>query len=83
MEFITSIEGQNAGEKIRRKVMGSNHVDAWLGNATDSNMPLQEAAMEHVWAVFGLAMDWKYRNRLHANSSAGRREAKRPCSGRP
>jgi 4-carboxymuconolactone decarboxylase len=44
-----SIEDQNAGEKIRREVMGSAHVDASLGNASDLDMPLQEAAMEHVW----------------------------------
>jgi len=44
-----SIEDQNAGETIRREVMGTDHVDASLGNATDFDMPLQEAAMEHVW----------------------------------
>ena len=44
-----SIEDQKAGEAIRREVMGSAHVDASLGNATALDMPLQEAAMEHVW----------------------------------
>lgn len=44
-----SIEDQNAGETIRREVMGTDHVDASLGNATEFDMPLQEAAMEHVW----------------------------------
>ena len=44
-----SIEDQNVGEKIRREVMGTAHVDASLGNATDFDRPLQDAAMEHVW----------------------------------
>ncbi|WP_339674006.1 carboxymuconolactone decarboxylase family protein [uncultured Zhongshania sp.] len=44
-----SIEDQKSGELIRRQVMGSAHVDASLGNATDFDMPLQEAAMEHAW----------------------------------
>lgn len=44
-----SIKDQKAGEVIRREVMGTAHVDASLGNATDFDMPLQEAAMEHVW----------------------------------
>ena len=42
------IEDQNAGEVIRRKVMRTAHVDASPGNATEFDMPLQEAAMEHV-----------------------------------
>ncbi len=44
-----SIEDQNTGEKIRREVMGSDHVDASLGNATEFDLPLQAAAMEHAW----------------------------------
>lgn len=44
-----SIKDQNTGEVIRREVMGTTHVDASLGNATEFDMPLQEAAMEHVW----------------------------------
>lgn len=44
-----SIEDQNAGEEIRREVMGTAHVDASLGNATAFDRPLQNAAMEHVW----------------------------------
>lgn len=44
-----SIEDQKAGEIIRREVMGSDHVDTSLGNATAFDMPLQEAAMEHAW----------------------------------
>ncbi len=44
-----SIEDQNAGEKIRREVMGTTHVDASLGNATEFDRPLQDAAMENVW----------------------------------
>ena len=44
-----SLEDQKAGEAIRREVMGTAHVDASLGNATELDMPLQEAAMEHVW----------------------------------
>jgi 4-carboxymuconolactone decarboxylase len=47
--FYMSIEDQQAGEMIRREVMGTTHVDASLGNATDFDMPLQEAAMEHAW----------------------------------
>ncbi|WP_269617495.1 carboxymuconolactone decarboxylase family protein [Zhongshania sp. BJYM1] len=44
-----SIDDQNAGEIIRREVMGNDHVDNSLGNATAFDMPLQEAAMEHAW----------------------------------
>ncbi|ARN73145.1 carboxymuconolactone decarboxylase family protein [Oceanicoccus sagamiensis] len=44
-----SIEDLTIGEDIRRKVMGTKHVDASLGNATDFDRPLQDAAMEHVW----------------------------------
>lgn len=44
-----SIEDQHAGEVIRREVMGTAHVDKSLGNATDFDMPLQKAAMEHAW----------------------------------
>ena len=44
-----SIDAQHLGAKIRREVMGTAHVDASLGNATDFDMPLQEAAMEHAW----------------------------------
>lgn len=44
-----SIDDQHAGEKIRREVMGSTHVDASLGNASDFDRPLQDAAMEHAW----------------------------------
>lgn len=44
-----TIEDQKTGETIRREVMGTAHVDASLANATDFDMPLQEAAMEHVW----------------------------------
>ena len=44
-----SIEDQQAGEKIRRQVMGETFVDKALGNASELDMPLQEAAMEHVW----------------------------------
>ncbi len=42
---------QNEGEAIRREVMGTAHVDRSLGNATDFDMPLQEAAMEHAWGA--------------------------------
>ena len=44
-----SIQDQKAGEIIRREVMGSDHVDKSLRNATAFDMPLQEAAMEHAW----------------------------------
>ena len=44
-----SIEDQQAGEKIRRQVMGETFVDKALDNASELDMPLQEAAMEHVW----------------------------------
>ena len=44
-----SIEDQKVGEKIRRDVMGTTHVDKSLGNATDLDRPLQDAAMEQVW----------------------------------
>ena len=46
-----SAEDMKAGETIRREVMGTSHVDASLGNATELDMPLQEAAMEHVWGA--------------------------------
>jgi 4-carboxymuconolactone decarboxylase len=42
------IEDQNSGEFIRREVMGTTHVGASLGNATEFDIPLQEATMEHV-----------------------------------
>ena len=35
-----SIEDQNAGEVIRREVMGTAHVDAPLGNPTEFDIPL-------------------------------------------
>ncbi|MCH2189394.1 MAG: carboxymuconolactone decarboxylase family protein [Gammaproteobacteria bacterium] len=41
----------SAGEKIRRKVMGSEFVDASLEKASDFDMPLQESAMEHAWGA--------------------------------
>ena len=46
-----SIEDRKAGEAIRREVMGAAHVDRSLGNATDFDMPLQEATMEHAWGA--------------------------------
>ena len=46
-----SIEEQKIGEHIRREVMGTTHVDASLGNATELDRPLQDAAMEHVWGA--------------------------------
>jgi 4-carboxymuconolactone decarboxylase len=45
------IKEQNEGEAIRREVMGTAHVDNSLGNATDFDMPLQEATMEHAWGA--------------------------------
>jgi 4-carboxymuconolactone decarboxylase len=44
-----SIDEQKLGESIRREVMGSDHVDVSLSNATAFDRPLQEAAMEHAW----------------------------------
>ena len=44
-----SFEDQDIGETIRREVMGAAHVDASLGKATEFDLPLQAAAMEHVW----------------------------------
>lgn len=46
-----SNDNRTVGETIRREVMGTAHVDASLGNATDFDLPLQEAAMEHVWGA--------------------------------
>ena len=43
------IEERKAGEAIRREVMGAAHVDRSLGNASDFDMPLQEATMENAW----------------------------------
>ncbi len=45
------IEDRKAGEAIRREVMGDTHVDRSLGNATDFDLPLQEATMEHAWGA--------------------------------
>ena len=45
------IEDRKAGEAIRREVMGDTHVDHSLGNATDFDLPLQEATMEHAWGA--------------------------------
>ena len=39
----------SAGEAIRREVMGTEHVDRSLGQATDFDLPLQEMTMEHGW----------------------------------
>ena len=46
-----SKEGLSEGERIRRHVMGSEHVDRSLSNATDFDLPLQEATMEHAWGA--------------------------------
>ena len=45
------IEDRKAGEAIRREVMGDTHVDRSLGNATDFDLPLQEATMEYAWGA--------------------------------
>ena len=44
-----AIEARKAGEAIRREVMGPAHVDRSLGNASEFEMPLQEATMENAW----------------------------------
>jgi len=44
-----SIEDRDIGEIIRREVMGTDYVDASLASASEFDMPLQEAAMEHAW----------------------------------
>lgn len=44
-----SIEDQKLGEIVRREVMGTDYVDASLANASEFDMPLQAAAMEHAW----------------------------------
>jgi 4-carboxymuconolactone decarboxylase len=54
------------GEAIRRKVMGTEFVDAALDRASEFDMPLQEAAMEHAWgAVWGRdGLDLKTRSMI-------------------
>ena len=44
-----SSQEPSAGETIRREVMGTEHVDRSLGQATDFDLPLQEMTMEHGW----------------------------------
>ena len=48
-ETPMGIEERKAGEAIRREVMGTAHVDRSLGNASEFDMPLQEATMENAW----------------------------------
>ena len=44
-----SSQKPGAGEAIRREVMGTEHVDRSLGQATEFDLPLQEMTMEHGW----------------------------------
>lgn len=51
LELMMDKKLPSKGERIRRKVMGSEHVDRSLSNATDFDLPLQEATMEHAWGA--------------------------------
>ena len=46
-----SSQEPSVGEAIRREVMGTEHVDRSLGQATDFDLPLQEMTMEHGWGA--------------------------------
>ena len=39
----------NAGLKTRREVLGAEHVEASIGNATDFDMPMQEFTTQYAW----------------------------------
>lgn len=39
----------DAGLKTRREVLGADHVDASLQNATDFDMPMQEFTTQYAW----------------------------------
>lgn len=61
-----SINDKNEGEKIRRQVMGPSFVDKELSNASEFDMPLQEAAMEHAWGGVWTrgVLDYKQRSMI-------------------
>jgi 4-carboxymuconolactone decarboxylase len=42
-------ERYEAGLKIRRSVLGSDHVDGSIARATDFNRPMQELVTEYCW----------------------------------
>jgi 4-carboxymuconolactone decarboxylase len=49
MELAMNKELFERGLKIRREVLGSEHVDASLENADAFSMPMQELATEYCW----------------------------------
>jgi 4-carboxymuconolactone decarboxylase len=40
-----------AGMKVRRSVLGSEHVDRSMANATDFSRPMQELVTEYCWGT--------------------------------
>ncbi|KAB5621329.1 4-carboxymuconolactone decarboxylase [Pseudomonas putida] len=42
-------DNKNAGEQVRRQVMGDAFVDRALGNATEFTQPLQDFVNAHAW----------------------------------
>ncbi|PCJ39766.1 MAG: 4-carboxymuconolactone decarboxylase [SAR86 cluster bacterium] len=40
---------RQAGLKIRREVLGAEHVDKSIGNANDFNRPMQDLLHEYCW----------------------------------
>ncbi|RWP43531.1 MAG: 4-carboxymuconolactone decarboxylase [Mesorhizobium sp.] len=60
-------ELQNAGEAVRRKVLGDEYVDRAINNADAFSRPLQEMLNEYCWgtAWTNEALDLKQRSLLN------------------
>jgi 4-carboxymuconolactone decarboxylase len=43
------VEGLAAGLRVRREVLGNDHVERSMANATDFTMPVQELVTEFCW----------------------------------
>ncbi len=55
------------GPKTRREVLGREHVDASVGNATEYNWPMQQLVTEYCWDEIWNrpGLDRKYRSILN------------------
>jgi len=58
---------QQAGEAVRRKVLGDNYVDRALNNADDFSRPFQDILNEYCWGMAWTddALDLKQRSLLN------------------
>lgn len=63
------IEGERheAGMAVRRRVLGSEHVDRSLANASDFAMPMQELVTEYCWGEIWTRPGLALRERSIAN----------------